>query len=97
MAARITAESLHGQELPGHIRAAQPPHDEKGLWNDHPEERLDTKTREVWIELDDPPSLVIGLRVDVMIDPRAEKPKTKHETTKYTKNDTNTSRIRGER
>ncbi len=42
---------------------------EKGLWNDHPEERLDTKTREVWIELDDPPSVVIGLRVDVVIDP----------------------------
>ena len=73
MAATVTAESLHGKELPGHVVRISPRMSEKGLWNDRPEERLDTKTREVWIELDDPPSLVIGLRVDVVIDPRAEK------------------------
>jgi multidrug resistance efflux pump len=68
MAARITAEGPRGQELRGHIVRLSPRMENKNLWNDHPAERLDTKTREIWIDLDDSPS-VVGLRVDVEIDP----------------------------
>jgi HlyD family secretion protein len=68
MAARITADGLHEKELRGHVVRLSPRMDDKSLWADHPAERLDTKTREVWIDLDAPPS-VIGLRVDVVIDP----------------------------
>jgi multidrug resistance efflux pump len=68
MAARVTADGPRGQEFRGHIVRLSPRMDDKSLWNDHPAERLDTKTREVWIELDTPPS-VVGLRVDVVIDP----------------------------
>ncbi|MGA2259297.1 MAG: hypothetical protein ABSG53_31880 [Thermoguttaceae bacterium] len=42
--------------------------DAKSLWIGHSAEQLDTKTREAWIELDDLRS-VVGLRVDVVIDP----------------------------
>ena len=65
MAARVTADGLRSRELRGHIVRLSPRMDDKSLWNDRPSERLDTKTREVWIELDDPPS-VVGLRVDVV-------------------------------
>ncbi len=68
MAAKITAEGLTGQELHGHLVRISPRMEDKNLWTDHPAERLDTKTREVWIDLDDPMS-VVGLRVDVVIVP----------------------------
>ena len=69
MAARVTADGQHGRELRGRIVRLSPRMDDKGLWNDHPAERLDTKTREVsTIQLDDPLS-VVGLRVEVVIDP----------------------------
>ena len=68
MAAAVTGESLHGKELRGRVVRASPRMGEKDLWTDRPDQRLDTKTREVWIELDNPPSLVVGLRVNVVID-----------------------------
>jgi HlyD family secretion protein len=68
MAARVRTDGFRGQELAGHIVRLSPRMESKSVWADHPSERLDTKTREVWIELDSPPS-VIGLRVDVVIDP----------------------------
>jgi len=40
----------------------------KELWSDHPAERFDTKTREIWIDLDRSDGLIVGLRVDVAID-----------------------------
>jgi len=40
----------------------------KELWSDHPAERFDTKTREIWVELDRSDDLIVGLRVDVAID-----------------------------
>ena len=66
-ALRVTADGLRGRELPGTL-CLSPRMDNKSLWNDHPSERLDTKTREVWIELDNLPS-VVGLHHDVVIDP----------------------------
>ncbi len=67
MAARVTAEGPHSQELRGQIVRLSPRMEDKSVWNDRAAERLDTKTREIWIALDDRPS-VIGLRVDVVID-----------------------------
>jgi hypothetical protein len=41
----------------------------KRLWRDEPTERNDTRSREVWIDLEKPAKeLVFGLRVDVFID-----------------------------
>ena len=45
----------------------------KKIWSDDPAERFDTKVREVWIELEpEIGELVVGLRVDVLIDVNAE-------------------------
>jgi multidrug resistance efflux pump len=68
MSVTVTAEGLRGQQLRGRVVRLSPRMNDKSLWNDHPAERLDTKTREVMIELNGPP-LVVGLRVDVVIDP----------------------------
>ena len=40
----------------------------KQLWTDEPTERHDTRTREVYIELEKSDDLLVGLRVDIMID-----------------------------
>jgi RND family efflux transporter MFP subunit len=42
----------------------------KVLFSDRSTESYDTKTREVWLHFDKKPKLVIGLRVDVVIDVR---------------------------
>jgi multidrug resistance efflux pump len=68
MSATITAEGRLGQEWHGRIVRLSPRMEDKTFRTDRPEEKLDSKTREVWIELDERPS-VIGLRVDVVIDP----------------------------
>ena len=44
----------------------------KELWNDRPAERYDTKSREVWIDLDNSNRLVVGLRVDALIHDRSD-------------------------
>jgi multidrug resistance efflux pump len=67
MIARITAEGPHQQELRGRVARISPHMEEKSLWSDHATERLDSKTREVWIDLDDR-TPVVGLRVDVVIE-----------------------------
>lgn len=76
MTARITADGLPGQTFTGRIVSLSPQMTRKELWSDHPTERYDTKTREIWIELDHPSStalqaagLVVGLRVEVAIEP----------------------------
>jgi HlyD family secretion protein len=68
MAATITAEGQHANELHGRIVRLSPRMEDKSFRTDRPTEKLDAKTREVWIELEEKPS-VIGLRVDVVIDP----------------------------
>jgi len=68
MPARITLDALRNQELSGRVVRLSPRMDRKSVWSDRPTERYDTKTREVWIELQPSPPLVLGLRVDVTID-----------------------------
>ena len=69
MMATVAADGLPGKEFHGRVTRLSPRMDHKQLWSNHPTERFDAKMREVWIELDDAESLVIGLRVDVTIDP----------------------------
>ena len=74
MAAKVTADGLPGQQFPGRISGVSPRMSRKTLFSDQPAERFDTKTREVWIDLDKSESLVLGLRVDVFIDTKSEVP-----------------------
>jgi len=66
--ARVTADGLPGREFPGRVASLSPHMSRKELWSDRPAERFDTKTREIWIDLDQASGLVVGLRVDVVID-----------------------------
>jgi len=68
MNATVTADGLPNQQLIGRISRLSPRMSRKQLWSDRPTERYDTKTREVWLELEDAGELVVGLRVDVTID-----------------------------
>ena len=67
MPARITADGLPGKIYVGRVSQLSPHMTSKQIWNDEPSERLDTKTREVWIDLKNSDDLIFGLRVDVTI------------------------------
>ncbi|MBN1912437.1 MAG: efflux RND transporter periplasmic adaptor subunit [Pirellulales bacterium] len=71
MNALITADGLPGQEFHGRVVHLSPRMTHKELLTHDPTERYDTKTREVWIELDEPDKLVVGLRVDALLLPAA--------------------------
>jgi HlyD family secretion protein len=73
MRAKITVDGLPGQEFEGRVARVSPQMTRKRLFSDDPAERYDTKAREVWIALApcESDALVVGLRVDVMIDPQA--------------------------
>jgi multidrug resistance efflux pump len=74
MIALITADGIAGDGLKGQVTRLSPQMTRKQFTNDQPGERLDVKTREVWIDLDVPAGgevdreLVVGLRVDVVLD-----------------------------
>jgi HlyD family secretion protein len=68
MTARIVADGLPDREFHGRVTQLSPRMSRKELWSDRPAERFDTKTREIWIDLDEIEGLVVGLRVDVTID-----------------------------
>lgn len=68
MRARVTADGLAGKEFRGRVVDVSPSMSRKVLWSDHPAERSDTKTREILIELDEGEGLIVGLRVEAMID-----------------------------
>jgi multidrug resistance efflux pump len=68
MNAKVTIDGLHNRKLPGRVVRLSPRMDRKSLWSDRTTERYDTKTREIWIELGPVKGLVVGLRVEVMID-----------------------------
>jgi hypothetical protein len=73
MRATVTTDGLPGKEFLGRISRISPRMTHKQIWTDAPTERQDTKSREVWIDLDTHESLIIGLRADVLIDPDAPK------------------------
>jgi len=72
MIADIVADGLPGEKLKGRVTRLSPRMGTKHLWSDRPTERYDTKTREMWIQLEEKKSMVVGLRVDVMIDPGSQ-------------------------
>lgn len=75
MPATITADGIAGEGLAGKVVRLSPQMTRKQFTNDQPGERLDVKTREVWIDLDvsgidaAAQGLVVGLRVDVVLAP----------------------------
>ena len=50
MKATATADGLPGERLCGRVGRLSPRMSRRTITSDHPDERLDTKTREVWIE-----------------------------------------------
>lgn len=68
MPVTVVADGMPGTQLTGRVTRLSPRMGRKELWSDRPNERYDTKTREVWIELDTTDALVIGLRVDAIIE-----------------------------
>ena len=69
MVATIVADGLPNAAISGKVAWVSPRMSRKTLWSDEPEERFDTKVREVLIRLDDGvPALIVGLRVDALID-----------------------------
>ncbi|WP_164103308.1 HlyD family secretion protein [Candidatus Laterigemmans baculatus] len=75
-AATITADGLPHAELEGRVSHVRPRLNQKRLTSDRPGEKLDSRTREIWIELISPPPLVVGLPVDVWIHPAPTSPPT---------------------
>ena len=71
MNAQVQADGLPNHPFEGHVQRISPRMGAKRLWSDRAREKLDTKIREVWIELDQSDGLVVGLRVDVTIDPES--------------------------
>lgn len=68
MVASVTADGLAGRAFGGRIVKIAPRMSKKQLMTDDPNEHFDTKVREVWLELESPLGLLIGLRVDVVFD-----------------------------
>jgi multidrug resistance efflux pump len=68
MPAKLTVDGLGQETIAGQITRLSPRMGRKQIWSDQPAERYDTKTREVWVNLPQGKNLVVGLRVDVLID-----------------------------
>ena len=68
MTAIVTADGMPGKQFHGRVSRLSPRMVPKQMSSDRPSERLDTKTREVWITLEPSSALVVGLRVDVTIE-----------------------------
>ena len=81
MPAEIRADGIE-QPFRGQVSHVSPHMSGKSLWSNTPGERHDTKTREIWIDLEEPRHLIVGLRVDVLLHPRpsnARQPQQKRE------------------
>jgi multidrug resistance efflux pump len=73
MKARITSDGLAGCTMAGVVSEHSPRMNRKRLIADDPSERHDTRIRDVLIELESKDKLIVGMRVDVEIDPTAPK------------------------
>lgn len=70
--AYVTADGMPGTRFFGTVVSCAPYMTAKKLRNNMPGERIDVKVREVVIQLDDGANLVIGLPVDIFIDPTSD-------------------------
>ncbi len=77
MSAEATADGLPDRVFKGRVTKISPRMARKQLFTDDPSEYVDTKTREIWIELEDASELVYNLRVDVVIDATSQTPTRK--------------------
>jgi HlyD family secretion protein len=73
MPAKITVDGLRNEVLTGRVVRLSPRMERKNLWSERSTEKYDTNTREVWIVLSSRRDLVLGLRVDAIIDVKAPK------------------------
>ncbi len=64
----VVADGLRDAKFTGKVTHLSPRMSAKQIWSDSPAERYDTKAREIWVDLDSGENLVVGLRVDVLID-----------------------------
>lgn len=71
METKTLVDGLPEREFKGTVYRISPRMGRKELFSDDPAERYDTKTREIWVELEDAAELIVGLRVDVVIDPKS--------------------------
>ncbi|MHB8973171.1 MAG: HlyD family secretion protein [Pirellulaceae bacterium] len=69
MSALVIADGEPDQQWHGRVTRLSPRMGRKQLFTDDPAEHFDVKTREIWIDLDTGDNLLVGLRVDVSIDP----------------------------
>jgi multidrug resistance efflux pump len=68
-AAVITSDGIADTTIIGRVAQLRPRLTNKKMHTDRPGERIDSRVREVWIDLVDPPEMVVGLPVDVWITP----------------------------
>ena len=74
MPAEVVADGLPGVVFRGSVTQVSPRMGETIVRTDSPSERFDTKTREIWIDLEHGDGLVLGLRVDVRIQRQTARP-----------------------
>jgi HlyD family secretion protein len=67
MSARITCEGL-ARQIRGRVTRVSPAVGPKPIWTGEPSERFDSDVREIWLELADSQDLVMGLRVNVLLE-----------------------------
>lgn len=72
MKALVHIDAWPGREFEGRVASLSPRMGNKSVYSDAPGERIDTKTREAWIDLDDDIELIVGLRVDITIVTQSE-------------------------
>ena len=70
----VTADGLPNKRFAGKITWIAPSMHHKNVRHNKPGERVDVKVREVLIRIDDPKQLVIGLPVEVFIEPSSKVP-----------------------
>ncbi len=70
MQAKISADGLPDRTFAGSVSNLSPRMEQKRWYSDQPTERFDTKVREIWLDVKECEELVVGLPVDVMIDPQ---------------------------
>jgi hypothetical protein len=68
MPARITADCWPAKRLAARIASISPAISAKSLWSGDPNERLDSDVREVWLDVEQVEGMLVGLRVDVLIE-----------------------------
>lgn len=65
---RLTTNALPGQEIHGQVARIRPRMHHKELGTDRPDAKLDTRAREIWVDIQSKTPLIVGLPVELWID-----------------------------